>query len=103
MGEKVERLEHHPDLGAQLVDVRFGVKHIDAVDIDMAPICLFQTVEASQKRTFTGSGRSANHHHLTGIYFGGDINQGLDFVGNIEGFTYFANINHWMAILFSRR
>ncbi len=102
MRKKVKRLEYHPHFGPQLVDIRFGIQDVNAVDKNVAGVGLLETVEASEKRALAGSGGSADHHHLPGLDFGGNIHQGFDLVGDIKGFIDILYINHEMAILLSK-
>jgi hypothetical protein len=52
MREQVEMLEHHPDLGAHLVDVLQIVGQLDPVDHDLAGLMFLKPVDAADQRGF---------------------------------------------------
>src|SRR5690606_2073914 len=69
--EKIERLEHHADFGADFIDVPEVVGELDAVDDDLALLVFFETVDAADERRFSGARRSADDNLLT--FFHGEV------------------------------
>ncbi|MCY1537242.1 hypothetical protein D9M68_727310 [compost metagenome] len=63
MGEQLEVLEHHADLGAQLGQVG-GRRYGGAVDQDVAALDGLQRVDGLDERGLAGARRPADHHDL---------------------------------------
>jgi hypothetical protein len=61
---EVERLEHHPDTLAGVVDVGPRIEHVDAVDHDPAGRRLLQPVQTAQQRRLARARRPDHEHEL---------------------------------------
>ncbi|MPN20413.1 hypothetical protein SDC9_167792 [bioreactor metagenome] len=64
MGEQVERLEDHPDLGAQLGQLLALRREPASVDGDRARIDRLQPVDRPDQCRLARAGRAQDHHHL---------------------------------------
>ena len=62
--EQVERLEHHPDAGPDLVDVDVRVGDLDALDEDLPRRRGLEQVHAAQQRGLAGAGGPDDADHL---------------------------------------
>ena len=78
MIKQIEVLEHHAQLLANLVDVGALVQNIRAVKNNLTAGRLFQTVQAAQKRTLTGTGR-ANDNNALAL-----VDLAVDFLENFQ-------------------
>ena len=78
MIKQIEVLEHHAQLLANLVDIGAFVQNIRAVKNNLTAGRLFQTVQAAQKRTLTGTGR-ANDNNTLAL-----VDLAVDFLENFQ-------------------
>ncbi|VXB00283.1 exported hypothetical protein [Arthrobacter sp. 9V] len=65
VGEQVEGLEDHSDVGTQVREVLAFFGKLLPVDGDVAVVDGFQAVDCTAKSGFTGTGRSNDHHDFT--------------------------------------
>ena len=65
VGEQVERLEHHADLGTQAGKLLAFLRQRLAVDADIARIGGLQTIEGAAHRGLAGTGRTDDDEYLT--------------------------------------
>ena len=56
MREKIEMLEHHPRFSSVSIQFPFGSANMFSIENNLAGCRLFQKVQATQNRTFTGTG-----------------------------------------------
>src|SRR5579883_2968599 len=61
---EVERLEHHADALAGMIDVCLRTQHVDAVDDDRTRRRLLEPVEAAQQGRLARARRADHEHHL---------------------------------------
>jgi hypothetical protein len=66
VGEEVERLEHHAHLGAQRSEVGALIGEQGAVEVDLAAVDRFETVDRATQRRLAGARRTEEYHHLPG-------------------------------------
>jgi hypothetical protein len=64
MRKQVEGLEHHPDFGPDLSDIRLVVIQSNPVDPYLARLDGLQVVETAEQRALAGSAGTDDHHHL---------------------------------------
>ena len=64
VGEQVERLEHHANLGAQAGELLAFLRQRLAVDANVAGIDGFQTVDGAAHRGLAGTGWTDDDQHL---------------------------------------
>jgi hypothetical protein len=67
MREQVEVLEHHANLGPDLVDVLQIRVEFDIVDDDVALLVLLQPVDTADQGRLAGTGRPADHDPLAPV------------------------------------
>src|SRR5215467_3760196 len=58
--KQVKALKHHPDLGADLIDLADVVGELDALDNDLALLVLLQPIDAADEGRFAGARRPTN-------------------------------------------
>ena len=75
---EVELLEHHAEAPPHQIDIDGAVHQVHAIEHDGTVGWLFQPVETSKHRAFTGSGRTDDEDEFAGIQ--GEINafQGIE-------------------------
>lgn len=61
---QIEMLEHKAHLGADFVQIGFGIGNVYAVHPNFAAFNFFQLVHGANQRGFTAARRPAHHHHL---------------------------------------
>ena len=103
MREQVELLEHHAHVLADGVDVGLGVGNRLAVDQNLALRRLLKTIEATQERGLTRTGRPDHAHNLARL----DLD--VDALENMVGAKALFKardldfyVSHYLRILFSR-
>ena len=79
MGEKVEVLEAHADLAADLVDVLDVVCQLDAIDDDLAALVFLEAVDAANHGRLAGTGRSADNDALAWLDLEVDVLENMKF------------------------
>ena len=62
--EEVELLEYHPHFPPNGVYVADVLRHLEAVDYDVAPLVLIQPVDRADESGLAGPRRSDYHHYL---------------------------------------
>ncbi len=83
MGEQIEALKDHADLGTLACDIPVAIfrqatvaivitDHV-AVDVDMTAVDLLQMIDAAQESALAGTGRADNHDHFVFPHFEVDI------------------------------
>ena len=91
MRKKYELLEDHPDVAAQLRQIRLGVAHIDAVDEDFALLERLKRVDGLDERGLARTRRAADDNHFAFFNGRGAVLQNLE--GTVP-LAYVFNINH---------
>ena len=105
VGEQVEELEHHADIGADRGQLALaapaaapvaGVAVADllAVDLDAAGIVGLQQVDATQQRGLAAAGRADDRHHLAGAHVEIDV---LQHAHLSEGFSDALDVDEEMT------
>lgn len=99
---QVKGLEHHAHFRPHFINIGLGIKNIHPIHQDLTVIRGFQPVQAAQKRTFSRTGGTDDHHHFTGFNGVGYIHQGLDFMRHMKCLVNMLDVYHLVAVLLSR-
>ena len=67
MREKVERLEHHPDLATDGGDVANVIGELDAVDEDVSALVFLEPIDRPDERRLAGAGGTEDHDHFAAL------------------------------------
>ena len=79
MGKKVELLEDHAGLRADLLDVADIAREGNAVDDNVAGLVLFETVDATNESGLAGAGGADDDNYLLGPDAQAAVFEGLKF------------------------
>lgn len=71
-------LEHHSHTAAVDIDINLWVCDIDTIEDDLSACWIFHTVQAAQKCTLTGAGRTDDNHNVALVH--SDVDAFQDFI-----------------------
>src|SRR5919197_3763665 len=78
MRKQIEALKHHPNFGADLVDVPEIARQLNSVDDDTALLMLFEAVDAANGSRLAGAGRPADDDLLPMRYPKIDVSEDVE-------------------------
>ena len=100
MREQIELLKYHADIFSHLIDIAFGICNIIIVNNNSTCSRFFQTIQATQKCRFAGTGRTNQTNDFPFLDFQINPLQNLKAAKAFLQFFYFY-LNHLFDNLLS--
>ena len=75
---QIEMLEHHSHTAAVDIDINLWVCDIDTIEDNLSACWIFHTVQAAQKCTLPGAGRTDDNHNVALVH--SDVDAFQDFI-----------------------